>query len=353
MSTPFSIALQLPAKFPGIKKLLSLLLLFSTLACFAQEPITNVNISMPASPDANTANWGMGASPFTISAKAMLDSNRQVTAAVTESRILITIKRGGSKVCGSYTSSTAPFSSFTNAVQVWNGRSAVSLMGQDCILPPGDYQLCVQFFGVYNGAAKPFSDEKCKPFTIKGAAATDDITYQPPQAVSPADGALIKKEDAKKPITFRWTPVVPKPRENVVYKVSVIEIRKGQSATEAMRTASPVFEKEVTNQTQLVAGNLRIAPNTKYGWYVQAGNQITMAFGSSAVNTFSVSDNNIDIGIDSIDITCCVNGKQNIYLKIRNAHLVNLANIINIKYRVNGTAHSLRLPGYHQCFLIQ
>ena len=212
-----------------------------------------------------------------------------ISSKVIESKILVTIKNGGSKICGSYTSATAPASDFNTITKVWGGSTAVSLLGKECRLKPGDYTLLVQFFDLKNNA---LSDEKCKPFSIRGE---EQQTYQAPQAISPADGSVIGKKDSKSPILFRWTPVVPRPNNEVIYKVKLIEIRQGQSATAALKSASPVFEKEVINQTLLVLPSLSpypIAKDSKYGWFVQAtnkeGNPIGGNNGNSGVNVFKI-----------------------------------------------------------------
>jgi len=44
-----------------MKKMLTILLMGAMGQLFAQTyPITSINISLPSSPDANTANWGSG-----------------------------------------------------------------------------------------------------------------------------------------------------------------------------------------------------------------------------------------------------------------------------------------------------
>ncbi|MCX6223634.1 MAG: hypothetical protein NTV01_02580 [Bacteroidia bacterium] len=319
-----------------MKKILTLLLLAISVQMFAQNVITGINVTIPANPDANTANWGSGASVFTISAATTMNNIKLALG----SKILVTIKKGGSRICGSYTSATAPEANFNTTAlkRVWNGQNAVALLGQDCVLKPGDYELCVQFFG----AAMPpriLCEEVCKPFSIK---AEEEQTYQAPQVISPADGTVIGKTAAKSPLTFRWTPVVPKPKADVVYKVRIIEIRKGQTGTSAMQAGAPIFEKEVINQNQLTGislSQLPIAKDSKYAWYVQAVNKEGRPFGgnngTSGINAFKI-DNNIDIQIDSLHIGCCLNGFQSIYLKVKN-NLSTDVKIMTIGYRKNGT----------------
>src|ERR1035437_6631760 len=122
-----------------MKKSLTLLLLVIAFQSFAQNyPITGTNISLSTNPDPNTAIWGSGTSLFTITSTTKAENGR-VAPQVMESKILVTIKKGGTKTCGSYTSNTAPGSNFNTLTKVWSGLNAVTLLGQDCVLTPGDY----------------------------------------------------------------------------------------------------------------------------------------------------------------------------------------------------------------------
>jgi hypothetical protein len=80
--------------------------------------------------------------------------------------------------------------------------------------------------------------------------------YSPPKNVLPEDGKVYNKKEAKQPIMFKWTPVLPKPPEIVVYKIKLVQIKPGMSATQALRTARPLFEKQVNNETQLLVTEL-------------------------------------------------------------------------------------------------
>src|SRR5665647_2016557 len=246
---------------------------------FAQTyPITSINISLPSSPDANTANWGIGSAVLTITATAKQAG--RIDPGVEESKRLVTSKKGGTKICGAYTNNSAPASNFNSVSKVWIGRNAGELLGQDCVLPPGDYELCVQFFG--NGAigTVPLSDEKCKSFTIKS---TDQQVYQSPQTISPANSAILSEKDTKKPITFRWTPVVPRPQDAVIYRIAVWEILAGQNAVQATKSNQPIIAKDVNNITQTIINNLISGqPNTNdYAWTVQALNKDGKPFGDN------------------------------------------------------------------------
>ena len=168
-----------------MKKLITFLLLVTSVQLVAQSyPITGITISLPANPDASTTNWSSGTSLFMITATAK-GVNGRVDVAVENSKILVVIKKSGGKICGAYTSGSAPSASFNAVTKVWRGSSALSLLGQDCTLPPGEYELCVQFFGNGPTGLMALSEEKCKAFAIKG---NEQQTYQAPQAIMPING---------------------------------------------------------------------------------------------------------------------------------------------------------------------
>jgi hypothetical protein len=258
-----------------MKKTLIFLLLLAMVQAKAQTyPITSITISLPANPDANTANWGSGTSLFTITASSKAVNGR-VDGHVTESKILVTIKKGGAKVCGSFTGNTAPGSNFNTLTKVWSGSNAVSLLGQGCVLPAGEYELTVQFFGTGTAGLAPLSEEKTRPFSIR---AKEQLSYQPPQAIAPANGTFLSEIDIKKPITFRWTPVIPRPQEPVTYRLKVWQLMQGQNGAQAMATNQPIITKDVDNLTQTMITNLISGPCLApylcdYIWNVQALNR--------------------------------------------------------------------------------
>lgn len=256
-----------------MKLYLSLLLLLITFQVVAQTyPITGINISLPANPDANTANWGSGTSMFTITSTSKTENGR-IVPHVMESKILVTIKKGGTKVCGSYTSNTAPESNFNTLTKVWSGTNAVSLLGQDCVLPPGDYEICVQFFGYGAAGVVSLSEEKTKVFAIR---AVEQQVYQAPQAIAPADGTIMSAADVKKPILFRWAPVIPRPHDLVTYRLTVWQLMQGQTGTQAMQVNQPIITKDVDNMTQAViymAGDFTSPQMLAFVWNVQALNK--------------------------------------------------------------------------------
>jgi len=318
-----------------MKRFLAILLTVISMQMFAQNyPISAINITLPANPDANIANWGSGNSLLVITASSK-GQNGRIDPMVIESKLLLTIKKGGNKVCGSFTGSSAPASEFNTPTKVWSGKNAVSFLGKECLLTPGDYEICVQFFGYGTTGVSPLSEEKCKPFTIQG---TDNQAYQPPQALLPPNGSKILSANAGMPVTFRWTPVVPKPREPLIYRLKVWQLMQGQTGTQAIKANQPILTKDVDNLTQVVVSNLITGPCKPpylcdFVWNVQAlandeksvgGNNGTselMAFnlgnppdGSTPPALMTMGGANTEFRIDSATCLPKTNGQFNYHL---------------------------------------
>jgi hypothetical protein len=78
--------------------------------------------------------------------------------------------------------------------------------------------------------------------------------------LSPADGKLFNGSEGSKPLLFRWTAIVPKPKEPVTYRLKVWQLMQGQNAVEAMRSNQPIVTKDVDNITQAAISNLYTGP---------------------------------------------------------------------------------------------
>ncbi len=78
--------------------------------------------------------------------------------------------------------------------------------------------------------------------------------------VEPANGKSFLADEAKQPITFRWTPVVPKPQTSVTYRLKVWQLMQGQNSTEAMRTNQPIVTKDVDNSTEVTVQGIYTGP---------------------------------------------------------------------------------------------
>lgn len=278
-----------------MKTMLSILcVLLSTSLLSQNYPVTSITISLPVNPDANTANWKAGTSMLTISANARAVNGRP-DVRVEDSKILLTIKKSGQKACGSYTNSSAPSANFNAINKIWSGNNAVSLLGQDCTLPPGEYELTVQFFGNGPRGLEPISEEKSKAFTLID---NRQQSYQPPQPLSPVNRNVIIEADVKKPITFRWTPVVPRPQDKVTYRLNVWQLMEGQTVVQAMKTNQPIHTKDIDNLTQVIVNSLISGPckspySCEFVWNVQAlnreGKPVGSNNGTSEAFTFSVA----------------------------------------------------------------
>jgi hypothetical protein len=169
----------------------------------------------------------------------------------------------------------------------------MALIGQGCTLPPGDYELSVQFFGYSNGKTIAFSEEKIKAFSIRG---NEQQTYQLPQLIAPITVSTFTETDISKPLTFRWTPIVPRPQEPVTYRLRVWQLMQGQNGTQAMRTNQPVITKDVDNLTQAILTSIITGPCKPpylcdFVWNVQALNREGKPIGTNngTSETFSFS----------------------------------------------------------------
>jgi hypothetical protein len=109
-------------------------------------------------------------------------------------------------------------------------------------LPADNYEICVQL--VRPPDYVPFSEIKCKSFYL---AAT-----QLPILMKPYNEEVLDYDIAKTTIIFRWTPVVPKPKALVNYKILVFEVLENQNPVQAMRSNFPVLSAEVRGVTQYI-----------------------------------------------------------------------------------------------------
>jgi hypothetical protein len=68
------------------------------------------------------------------------------------------------------------------------------------------------------------------------------------------------KLDAVQSVTFRWTPIVPKPQEPVTYRLKVWQLMQGQNGTSAMKTNQPIVTKDVDNLTEATVSGIYTGP---------------------------------------------------------------------------------------------
>jgi hypothetical protein len=96
-----------------------------------------------------------------------------------------------------------------------------------------------------------------------------------PENVAPINGRSFTANETAQAITFRWTPVVPKPQEPVTYKLKVWQLMQGQNSTQAMRSNQPIVTKDVDNITEVAVEGIYTGPCRPpylcdFVWVVQA-----------------------------------------------------------------------------------
>ncbi len=266
-------------------KLLLLCCLFG-MAAISQNLVNITPFSMPKPAPANTADW---ASLPSLMVVANYTGSGELPAKLVESKLAFTIKSNGNKVCGGKLQSAG----FSGRTRVYKA-SEISALLEGCVLKPGSYQLCVQFFADSNGRSLPISGEKCTAaeFVIEGDAGSPAgaVTYTPPQNISPAKGKVFTEAEAKQPINFRWTPIIPKPREAVTYRLKVWQLKEGQNAAAVVKTEQPVLTQVVKDQTQYSSKlDWEIGVRAPLIWRVEALDKEGKVLGVSDATTFSVS----------------------------------------------------------------
>lgn len=72
----------------------------------------------------------------------------------------------------------------------------------------------------------------------------------------PANNQKLSSVEAGKPLTFSWTPIIPKPQTSVSYKLKVWQVMKGQTAAMVVRANKPKVNRDAKQATQFVKSNL-------------------------------------------------------------------------------------------------
>jgi len=157
------------------------------------------------------------------------------------------------------------------------------------MLPAGNYQIIVHLDSVSLPVA--VSNTQTKPFYLSAT--------QLPVLISPAQGELLPGSIAQTAITFRWTPVSPRPVEPVHYHVQVFEVLPGQTAVRALRSNQPLLDQDVVGTTQFVwRPMLSFIDGTvnRFVWTIQSfdsknniiAGEVSNGEGRSEVKTFNV-----------------------------------------------------------------
>ena len=228
-----------------MKKLLIITTIcFVTLNTWAQF---NTTLVVSPNPPGSILSWGTKDLTYIISGsagvagqaliKATLKTTDGIVAAVTnlaKARVITINPATGNILL--YAPDVIPLE-----VMVFNGKFKIS-MDRSGKLPSGSYQLCVQLVRPVDFF--PMSQEQCRTFTI--------AAFQLPIPMMPANETILDIEKAKATITFRWTPVAPRPSTPVTYRVTVFEILPGQTSMQALRSNQPLLAKDIVGTTQFI-----------------------------------------------------------------------------------------------------
>ncbi len=232
----------------------------------AQTPLKQINIvsfNVKNKLPADVSTWG------SIPAGLMLVAQKVPQVNVQGIKLVVQIKQGGSRICGTTVDAAQLIDIGT--VRNFTTNELVGYLSQCPTLKPGNYIICVQFFNIDR---YPVSEERCRDFVVEDQVQIQQ-NYTPPQNIAPVNEKKFNTNEQSAPITFRWTPLVPKPKGALTYRVRVWQLMQGQTGTAAMKSNPTFFEKDVNSITQTVVANLYTGPCKPpylcdFVWNVQA-----------------------------------------------------------------------------------
>lgn len=254
----------------------------------------NTNIVVSPQPPASIFNWG-------TKDMTMLVAN--ATGAPRRVVIKATFKLVDGTVVGSTNLAKAAVITLTGgnqffyaadvipaAAMVFTGKYKVS-MDKTGKLPSDNYQLCVQL--VTPNDFLPISEERCRSFNL--------AAFQLSIPVMPANDMELDAKLAQTAITFRWTPVTPRPVFPVTYRILLFEVLQHQQPVQAMRSNYPLLDKTITGTTQYIwqpqlgminvaAGVDSVSTSKQFVWTIQALDQQGHPFSDGNVNGDGVSE---------------------------------------------------------------
>ena len=133
-------------------------------------------------------------------------------------------------------------------------------------LPSGNYLLCIQMIGSYEGTSREMELLKvpvCRPFT--------QANYQLPYLLTPVDKTWLDAKIAQSVITFRWSSIIPRSQEHVTYRLQVFEVKENQKPMQALRSNMPILNVDLLN-TQYIWRpqlNLQETEGSVFIWTIQ------------------------------------------------------------------------------------
>ena len=221
-----------------------------TTICFASHigfAQFNTTLVVNPNPPGSLLSWGTKDLTYIISGsagvagdvliKATLRTTDGAVAATTnlsKARVIRINPATGNVIL--YAADVIPLEAMT-----FNGKFKTS-MDRSGKLPAGSYQLCVQLVRPVDFL--PMSQEQCRTFTL--------AAFQLPIPMMPANETVLDIEKARAAITFRWTPVAPRPAEMLTYRVTVFEVLENQTPMQALRSNQPLLAKDIIGTTQYI-----------------------------------------------------------------------------------------------------
>lgn len=226
-----------------MKKAILLAMLY--VSCSSAMAQFNTNLVVTPQPPGSIFNWGARDMVYGVSNAAGI--TRRVV-------IKATIKTIDGTVAGSTNLAKAAVITLAGgnqffyaadvipaAIMVFNGKYKLSL-DKTGKLPSDNYQLCVQLVTPVDFL--PMSEERCRSFNL--------AAFQLPIPVMPANDMELDVKLAQSAITFRWTPVTPRPVFPVTYRILVFEVLPQQQPVQALRSNFPLLDKTITGTTQYI-----------------------------------------------------------------------------------------------------
>ena len=242
--------------------LLSVLVAFSAFSQIQHIKIVSFTVKnqLPAIVD----NWN------SIPGSLLLVAQKGPTVRLEGVRLVLQIKINGTIFCGNNVATGLPVDNFTT--RTFNSSELTGILSGCHDLKEGNYMLCAQFFNIDKVA---ISDEVCKPFSVESPK---EIDYTPPTLITPESGKSYTEAELQRPVMFRWTPLVPKPKEQVTYRLRVWQLMQGQNGLQAIRSNQPIISKDIENITQAVVTGIITGPCKPpylcdFIWNVQAVNK--------------------------------------------------------------------------------
>jgi hypothetical protein len=227
------------------KILIAICLLLSTIA-YAQ--FTTTLIVNPR-PPATISNWANTQGTITL-----IVNNLQPQGGTKRAKIKTTIKNAeGTEIALSNLNITPTVllpdgqTVFTTSTVLplenmqFSGKYNAALQKTGKLLSES-YQLCVEL--VEEGTFISLSQQKCASFFV--------AAVQLPICMMPAKNQELDVLVAKTAITFRWTPIIPKPQGPINYRLQVFEVLESQTPMQAFRSNQPLLDQTIKERTQFI-----------------------------------------------------------------------------------------------------